>query len=519
MLKPRERWFTIGVISGLVLLTTVPYLIAVNNAGEDYVFGGFLLNPLDGNSYLAKMYQGWRGDIKFTLPYTQEIGEGTYLFMFYLLLGHLARFGGIPLILTFHIFRLFASLLMLLSLYHFIADIVSDVQTRRVAFFLAAFGSGLGWLFIAFGLFTTDFWVAEAYPFLSAYANPHFPMSIALLLFLLSINSSGSSRIDNWGSGISIFLLIISTILLAIISPFGVVLAIFILGIMTLWDTKISLNVIKGSPYAYRFLLVLLSGTPILIYYLWVINADPLLRIWNSQNLTESPPVWDLIISFSPILIFSILSSRTILAHKKNKSAIMVIFWSIIGFIMLYVPVGLQRRFMMGLYIPLVILAAIWISEKISKTRRSLIWVVVIILFIIPTNLIILLAGWSGIQTHDTTIYHTRGESRAFDWIENHTTSDALILASADTGLLIPAYTGRRVIYGHPYETVNADAKKALVTGFFGSERDQLAFDEFNDVDYVFVGPREIEQGGVPMGLDMHKIYDFDGVVIYEREW
>lgn len=174
---------------------------------------------------------------------------------------------------------------------------------------------------------------------------------------------------------------------------------------------------------------------------------------------------------------------------------------------------------MMGLYVPLVILAALWITENLSKRRRYKIWVGVLLLLVIPTNVVVLLAAWSGIQVNDPAIYHTKGESQAFQWIENNSASHALILASANTGLLIPAYTGRRVIYGHPYETVNAEEKKALVRKFFGGQSDLLDLDDFSNVDYIFEGPRERKEGGVPVGLNLQKIYENEGVIIYESKW
>jgi hypothetical protein len=90
-------------------MITLPYLYAAQAGGDEYVFGGFLLNPIDGNSYLAKMYEGWRGDVKFTLPYTTEVSEGGYLFLFYIGLGHLARMIDVPRILVFHAARIISS--------------------------------------------------------------------------------------------------------------------------------------------------------------------------------------------------------------------------------------------------------------------------------------------------------------------------------------------------------------------------------------------------------------------------
>lgn len=518
MLERRERWFVLIVISGLLVFTTTPYLVATMYAGEEYVFGGFLLNPIDGNSYLAKMYQGWRGDTQFTLPFTAEISHGSYLFMLYLGLGHLARYFGISLPLTFHLFRSVSLLLMLISMYYFIGVLVSDRTVRRLAFVLATFGSGLGWMFLAFGLVTSDFWIAEAYPFLSAYANPHFPLSLALIMFLLSINHSrnyfeGRMIILHWG-----LLLTLSSFVLAIISPFGVVLVVLVLGTTLVWESKFSISCIKQSPYTYHLICVLLGGTPIMFYYLWITNNDPLLRIWNAQNQTTSPPIWDIFISFSPVLIFAALASWTVLQKTFNPVYILIC-WVVIGFIMLYMPVGLQRRFMLGFHIPLAILAAIWISKNLSKSQSFNIWVGILILLVIPTNVIILLAGWSGIQEYDPAIYHTKGESIAFEWIEKNTPANALILASAETGLLIPAYTGRRVIYGHPFETVNAEQKEAVVTRFFNGSTNIEDYNTINTVDYIFEGPRERKVGGIPTELILDKVYQNQDIVIYRPKW
>ena len=57
----------------------------------------------------------------------------------------------------------------------------------------------------------------------------------------------------------------------------------------------------------------------------------------------------------------------------------------------------------------------------------------------VPTNLAILMAGLHGIQTHDSALFLTRGESRALEWVRTETPPDATLLASPETGLFIPA--------------------------------------------------------------------------------
>ena len=78
------------------------------------------------------------------------------------------------------------------------------------------------------------------------------------------------------------------------------------------------------------------------------------------------------------------------------------------------------------------------------------------------------------------------------EWIGSHTPPDATILAAPDTGLYIPASTGRRVLYGHPYETVDAVYQKYRVSRFFeGKANAAEEGDLLAEADYLFVGPRE----------------------------
>ena len=80
----REKKVLFGISIIVITMVTVPYISAFQAADLSHVFGGFLLNPIDGHSYLAKMQLGYQGDWKFTLHYTAEKGEGAYLFLFYI---------------------------------------------------------------------------------------------------------------------------------------------------------------------------------------------------------------------------------------------------------------------------------------------------------------------------------------------------------------------------------------------------------------------------------------------------
>ena len=180
-----RAWALVFAISLAILFAASwPYWLAYRVSGE-YVFTGILINPADGNSYLAKMHQGWNGSWRFTLPYTAEPGPGALIFTWYLFLGHLARWTGASLDLVYALARAGGGLALLLSAYVFLGHFLPEPRARLSGWLLFALGSGLGWLAVPLGAFTSDLWVAEAFPFLAVFSNAHFGLATALLLWIL----------------------------------------------------------------------------------------------------------------------------------------------------------------------------------------------------------------------------------------------------------------------------------------------------------------------------------------------
>lgn len=506
----------------LIAATTLPYIIAASSSGNEYVFGGFLFNPLDGNSYFAKMRQGWDGGWRFTLPYTAEYSGEAYLFLFYILLGHLSRITGLSIPLTFHAARVICLTLMLISLYYFYKAVLVTKTQLRIAYLLAVFGSGFGWLAMMFGLYTADFWVAEAYPFLSAYSNPHFPLGLAILLWIFTIARKCESD-NGWsisfGKSISIF---VGSILLGVVMPFGVVVAAVVLGGLGIWRiaegyrqnkhhkrSRLSEDVILS-------IIVCLGGGPILLYYFWVTHTNPLLAGWNMQNLTPAPPLWDFLISFMPVLVFGIPGIIHAVRYQFKSSYILIV-WAVLGTLLMWVPFGLQRRFIFGLYIPFAGLASLGVVSLFKELKQKQFPILISILTLASlTNMIVILAAFKGINSLDSAIYITQGEFQAFDWLMKNIEEEAVILTGPDTGLFVPAYTGRRVIYGHPFETVNAEYQKKKVVDFIHHPNSENSLDILETSDYIFWGPREAGLALEDYSFDLPVIYVAQGVKIYE---
>ncbi|MFQ5616698.1 MAG: hypothetical protein ACE5GO_09630, partial [Anaerolineales bacterium] len=477
------------------------------------------------------------GEWRFRLPYTAGAGQGAYINLYYLSLGHTARILGLPLSVTFTLARVLGSLAMVWALYGFFWATLSPGRSRKTAFGLAALGSGLGWLLVPFGAFTSDFWVGEAYPFLSAYDNPHFPLGLALILWLVTPAKTEAGRAPAGVGDPPSFSarsgnplrFVAGAFLLSHVSPFGVAAAALALGGLVAWDVWDAfcrraawVSVIRQEAFR-RLLWVVIGGAPVLFYAFIAIRSDPVLAEWDAQNLTPSPPWWDVIVSFSPALIFAIPGALAVFRERRPRSRLLLV-WAGLGLMVIAVPVGLQRRFMMGLYIPLAGLAALGVAYLSGKKRRrARTLIVVLFLLALPTNLLVLLAGQEGARTRAPLFYLRWDEAEALDWIEMNTPDDALILAGTQTGLFIPAYTGRRVIYGHPFETVDAERQKKAVQTFFQSLPETEAGDLNRSSkfiaayhpDYIFFGPREGALGKLPLSTGIELVYDVGGVQIY----
>lgn len=129
------------------------------------------------------------------------------------------------------------------------------------------------------------------------------------------------------------------------------------------------------------------------------------------------------------------------------------------------------------------------------------------------------MASLSGIQTHNLKIYLSESEKDALEWIEENTSPDSIILSSPEMGLFIPAQTGRRVIYGHPYETINALEVEMLVSEFYTgilSEAETRYFIEESHIDFMMVGPRERSFGTIIIPTEWLEIYRQDRISIYK---
>ncbi|MFN8419124.1 MAG: hypothetical protein U0528_07765 [Anaerolineae bacterium] len=209
----RREWRNVMLLATLILiLTTLPYLIGWLSQTDSLRFNGFMFGTDDGNSYLAKMRLGARGDWLFHIVYTSEAHDGAFVFAPYLIGGKIAGLiasADSPaltsaLLLVFHLARIIFGWLLILTVYRFVAHFITPPTLRLLTTALIAVGGGLGWLLILggqdnfLGSSPLDFIVPEGYTFYLLYGLPHLSLAriglLSGLMLILDDRKSGKYR-------------------------------------------------------------------------------------------------------------------------------------------------------------------------------------------------------------------------------------------------------------------------------------------------------------------------------------
>jgi hypothetical protein len=316
----------------------------------------------------------------------------------------------------------------------------------------------------------------------------HFPLAMALMVGMLLAGSrkpeaGHRSRMGEHAA------LVAMSLALAIVQPFAVAIVYGTLGAFLLlrWrrDGRIE------WPLVWKASIAGLATLPLTLYTFWITQTEPVLREWTVQNVTPSPPVWDYVLGYGLILVLAV-PGAVMAFRRRCDMDLLLLAWVGVTAIALYAPFALQRRFSLGLHIPLAILAA---AGLYRTTKRRLVVSLVFASTLLTTLLVIVLAIGGGLK-HDPRLFVSADEASAMDWLRENAPRNAIVLTSPEMGLFIPAWTGRRVVYGHPFETVNAEQTKSRVEEFYGaSDADHsLMLREWN-VAFVLVGPRERRLG------------------------
>lgn len=536
-LTAQQRW-VLGWIVLTLGLAALPFVWGWIIAPPGQQFSGFLLNALDGNTYLSKMEEGRQGSWKFYLIYTGEQGgSGAYTYLFYLVLGKLAGLLSLPNIIIFHLARLAGGLALLLASYRFIRLLLSEPARQRFAFRLVCLSAGLGWLLLSVLPNPPDFWVSEAYTFQSILVNPHFPVATALLIYIITEGMLGLEEGRNlrfyWKAWLASFAL-------GFVHPFLLFTLAGVLGLV--WLRRVIF--VKKPDWVGFAALVLtgVAGSPGPFLTWWGTTHDPLLSRWMAQNQTPSLNIPNSLAAFGLLIPFVLVGCWWVERVLSRQSEVertaetaekkveiwrwqVVTTWLLVTVVLLALPFNFSRRFLEGIHLPLCCLATAGYYAIFPKAGDRLKEKVFTLVCSVSTlTLVILSVALLYLPSNDLydpirSPFLSQGELAAINWLDQNTKPGEVILTGPVLGNVLPGRVLRPVFYGQYFETLDSQRKLGQVIQFFDPKipmtfREGLIKDE--RLSYLVYGWREQQLGAFdPASAGWPLLFNQDDVRIY----
>jgi hypothetical protein len=530
----RTEWRRVAVWSGIILLlTSLPVIVGYLMPDEAYAFTGAAHHPEDVMSYLAKMRQGYDGALAARLPYAIESHPAIpLLYLLYTLLGRVARWTGFSLPFLYYIARVVCAAFLLWTIYRFIAFILPKPNWRWTAFLLATVASGFGvWAILFTGSFTLggitpiDLWPLDFYTFALWFLSPHQTLGITFFLIIVQ------SVVTYWETLEPRRLIpgIVAALGEGFIFPFMPLVYGTALAIAWLWERRW-----RTAPLstAGAVILVVILPLPIVINY-WVgLRGHPAWISFASQNLTLSPPIWHYVLGYGLVGILALTGGRW--AWRDGARGRLAVILVVVSLILAYLPTNFQRRLISGAHVPMCALAAAglhgWLIPLWDRWRpasgerlayRENLTRAGVVAFSAISSLYVWLSILISVLTYAPGLYMPADAAVGIRWLESDTSSEAAVISAFSTGTVIPAYTGRRVFWGHALETPFLLRKSAEARQFFSgetSDADRKAMLERYGITHLFYGPEEREMGDFDpeSAVYMKPVFRYNTVTIYE---
>ena len=469
----------------LAVITAVPYVYAYLAQPHGQVFMGFFFLGDDANTYLAKMRQGWEGSWVWHNRYTTEASPGAYLFLFWIFLGHVAAIANLPLIVVFHLARIAAAFALMAASWLFIKQFVEDSSARRFAFVFIALGLGLGYVIQALGhpvIFgnqtdTLDWRMPELTAFYSVLALPHFAWSGVFAALGVALTLVAIQR----GSLVLAVLAGLSWLGQASIHPQ--------MPILMAGATGVALLMRPAPPRGWAAAaLAFAIPAPYILYSYLAFVGNPEVQRWTFHSKNALPPESiSLFFALAPQLLLALTGLRGAL-RRRSREDLFLVAWLVLLAVILYLPNpagDLRRRFLDGLYLPLVVLGASGLYESILPRLRSLRARRLIpfsyVAFAAVGSAFLVLAPLAVAASPQYSM--PTAEYEGLNWLGGQPAGR--VLAMPGVGLYVPAYSPDTVYVGHYDETFDYVNKTQTALKVLTGQEDIERFIQANDIRYV----------------------------------
>lgn len=491
-------WFSFAAIT-ILAFSSIPYWVAHSSETNDLLFRGAYFDEVDYAVHISMMQAGRMGDWTYKMRFTSEEHQPAFIRVFYIFLGHISNWINLNAEATYHFARWVFGFTALFSIYQLCRKVFDEINLSRTAFLLCALGGGAGLLQILFNapqlksVSPIDFWLIDAYIFFSISIFPSFSFTLALMATALNLYLDYLIK----GKWITLCLIAMLAVISQIINPiaFAVIDIACAGATVFLWW--------KNREFQKQQLLALvimaLAQIPLLVYNFLILNRDPIWSQFTLQNQTLSPSPVYYAWGFAPFWLLAIYGM--VLAFRENNVNMTAMSaWIISGFILAYLPLPIQRRFLLGITIPLGILAIYALNHFLKRLstkvpallkREQLIYFSYL-LFSSISFITLSLGSSLYLQSRPADNFYPRDLEKALSWLDKNASPNDFTLGEIKTGQLIAQRTRLQTYIGHPMETLHFDKKLISVEAFYkgNANKDWL---QKTPIQWVVYGPYEKE--------------------------
>jgi hypothetical protein len=518
-----ELIWCLGWGSVVMVATLLPYLVVMGWAPPENTFSGFMWNPDDHCVYMAWMQQAARGHFFMRNLFTGDAQRGLNTNLFFWLLGSISGALRLPAPAVYHAARFVFGLSTLALAYRLGAFFTADVSVRRLGFWLTAVSAGFGWLPFFWNQSVggpVDVWQPEAITFACLYTNGLFCIGLTLMLgvicLLLLAEQTRQARFAVAAGLVGL--------LLANIHGYDVI----TLG--AVWTAYLIAKGVAGRrvplPELGMAAFAALIALPAIGYELYLYTNEPVFQK-RVAVATSSPALWKYFLGYGLLIPLAALGSFWFLApgswREKNGSLPsqepgsrrqepehsdywLLPVWAVVGFAVPYLPVSFQRKMVMGLHVPLALLAAQGCALLAGVLRRwcwrdraigAVLTGLVVLTSLSNVRYPIRDLGHAMVNQASTGIHPVfwpDTEYAAMRWLGRATDERSVVLSSTITGCMIPAVAGRAVYAGHWGETPDFTGRFNEVWAFFRWDwpsSTRAAFLRARGITHVYLGVME----------------------------
>ena len=531
--KPRRLPPALVLILALAvpLASLIPGMHArsVTPAGAQYM--GFRYMAGDHYQYAAFMQQARDdGSLLMHNPFTSERQRGVFVLLYFWMVGVTSRLLGIAIPAAWDLLRVMGGAAYILAFWWLTAAYFTRARSRLLAALLFCLAGGLDWIITLLRLTVA--------PALKPLEEP--------FDFFWNWSTFGTMAVPNWvwpalGLTLVARLLLMPerrwwrAPLMGLLLPtvwflhaYSGMVAYLMVGLVPLVPVLAAWLQLQSPPWPRvreNLKLVgpgLLSFLVVAAYLAWA-RGDEVFRLNSAMGFSwkNNYSVWWYPLSYGLLLPLALFGIRS-LGRRPERVFDVTLAWALAALFLSTNPLFAGVKFQYLLFPPLVLLAARGFYELVDTSRWFARHVaagpgLAALGAALCLNAPVLLVKDLPQTASSKEIYMPQGEVRAMEWLKAQ--PDGLVLCAYWSGNRLPMLSGKTVFAGHWFMTADMNQKNRLVAMLFS---DQVPLEAKNDLlqrtgaRYIYAGSAEASLGSLDAGLPLRRIYDQDGVVIYE---